>query len=359
MKKLDTLYFPDTAVFSETQYPLFLLINQLHYLRPVEPSEEFLSNDIFLERGLCQVHTPLPLGDDRDRFVHLLKDLQERKDDYAAQLSALTIANLSQKENSDDESRTAILSTLLGSDTISKEETNEEEEARIWQARLLLALGEMFDREEEELAGHLSFIDEKELAMFQKLQGESGDEEDDPFQDLLDLQQKISTPNPAMVKKRCQSWLQLYGNENFTNLPIWISTKHEAADYLFDLYEKQTGNSPYLCDKLEFPASIGRDMPYVVDALAEFKEKNAEILKDISNNLINLLEHSDQAELPDRPVISPSLENQWNEAVEESYPENLHGRKSMRVYYFQGCTLPGVLNGSGEQGNGVLLVIDQ
>ncbi len=128
MKKLNTLYFPDTVIFSESQYPIFLLLDTLHYISPIERVESTDSNDIFVDRGLCQVHTPRPLGEDRDRFIHLIRDIQERKDDYAAQLSALTIAGMSgHQSKSDKESRTSILSTLLGGDILNQSSKEEEE----------------------------------------------------------------------------------------------------------------------------------------------------------------------------------------------------------------------------------------
>lgn len=360
MKKLNTLYFPDTSIFSESQYPLFLMLDQLHYISPIERLESTVTNDIFIEQGFCQEHTPLPLGEDRDRFVQLVKDIRDRKDDYAAQLSALTIANMSNPKVSKTESRTEILSTLLGSTIISIDQEEEEaaKQGAIWQARLLLILGEILDKEEEELASHLSFWDDQEMEVFSKLQGEGTPEDENPFGDLLEIQHKMTTPNPAMVRNRCKAWQQMLGDNPFSELPIWTTTRQEAADYIFDEFEKQTGNSPYLCDKLSLPASIGRDMPDVTDSIAEFREKNSELLATISEKIAELTPVNGNSDLPERPVISPALEGQWNEALEESFPENLYGRKSLKFYYMQGFQPSAIIEGNKPSGSGMMIIFN-
>lgn len=357
MNKLNTLYFPDTAVFSEIQYPLFLLIDKLHYLSPIEISEENEAKDIFVEQGFCQVHTPLPLGEDRERFIHLLKDIQLRKDDYVSQLSALTIEGLAQRGQTDDESKNAIMASLLGGEVLTSGEKEEELEAKsaLWQARLVLALGETLDREEEELASHLSFWDEQEMELFKQLQGESEDDEDNPFQELLDIQQKVNTPNPVMMKNRCKAWQKLMGEATPGNTMIWVATRQEAVDYLFDEYEKKTGNEPYLCDKLQLPASIGRDMPFVTDSITEFHQENSQLLETIAEAINGLTSTENQDDLPERPVISPTIETQWDEAVEKQYPENLYGRKGVRIYFLKNFSATDLIKQPVAQGNGILI----
>jgi hypothetical protein len=118
MDTLETLYFPDTVITTDGQSPLFLFFDLVHFLQPVEGDESEQPtaglSDTFMDKGFCQVHTPAPLGTDRDRFLHLVHDIEKRKDDYAAQLSSLTIASMSAPQRNNEASKSAILSELLG-----------------------------------------------------------------------------------------------------------------------------------------------------------------------------------------------------------------------------------------------------
>lgn len=357
MTKLAPVYFLDTAIFSETQYPLFLLLDSLHLLNPVEPEESSEDYDIFVQQGLCQVHTPNPLGADRDRFVHLLKDIRHRKDDYASQLSSLTLAGMSAKDKSDNESRTAILSTLLGGKTLADDSGEPAEKvADLWQARLLLALGEVYDIEEEDLASHLNFWDKQELDLFAKLQGEGLLDADNPISELMELQKKKIAPNPTMMKNRCKSWFTLAKNGDFVNEPIWLTTRQDGADYLFDQYDRKTGNDPYICDILRLPASIGRDLPALFDSISQFRTAHAELIGKIAANIIDALTAAGSK--PERPIIDPALEADWNKILDEVYPEEQYGRKSLKIYFLSNFHPRQVIDQISNGANSGILFLD-
>ncbi len=358
MTKLAPVYFPDTAIFSETQYPLFLLLDSVHLLNPVEPAEDSEDNDIFVQQGLCQVHTPNPLGADRDRFVHLLKDIRHRKDDYASQLSSLTLAGMSVKDKSDSESRTAILSTLLGGKTFTgSDDMPPEKAADLWQARLLLALGETYDIEEEDLASHLNFWDKQEMDLFAQLQGEGLLDEDNPISELLALQQKKIKANPTTMKKRCRSWFTLAVGGDFVNNPIWLTTREDGTDYLFDQYDRKTGKEPYICDILALPAIIGRDLESLFDSISEFKSAHKELIEKIKTNIVEALTASASSN-PERPIIDPALESEWNKVIDEIYPEEQYGRKSLKIYFLSNFHPRQVIDKISDGTNSGVLFLD-
>ncbi|PID77255.1 MAG: hypothetical protein CSB24_02465 [Deltaproteobacteria bacterium] len=337
MKHIDIIYFPDTDPYFETNYPLLLLAVRLNYLSPVEP-EHNAPADIFTRYNLCQAHTPIPLGDERSRFAGLIRDIKLRKDDYADQLKALTIAGM--QEAGKEEHKGDILAALLGSSgDDNKSIPGETRRNAVWRARLILALAEILDREEEELAGQLSFLDEQELQLFKRLQGENGEEEDNPFQELMDIQQRLNAPNPAMMKNRCRSWLELAGDKPFSEPAVWLSTREEAADFIFDACREQTGNEPYLLEMINLPASIGRDFPLVADALTDFRQRHAGVIEALAEEIIEPVV-SGNAALPTRPIITPSLEKDWNLLLAQEYPENLYGRKKMKIYLLPGFIHP-------------------
>ena len=109
---------------------------------------------------------------DRDRFLHLLHDIRNKKDAYVEQLSYLTLASLSAPTSRGDSSKQAILSSLFQGVEQGSDARTEQDRLALWQARLVLKIAEILDREEEELAWQLATIDDQEIALFRRLQGE-------------------------------------------------------------------------------------------------------------------------------------------------------------------------------------------
>ena len=82
MNYFNTLLFPDTELSKDRLYPLFLFFAPIHFLKPIESppdSEEKAESDIFMDQQLCQAHTPVPLGKNRERFLHLVNDIKQRQ----------------------------------------------------------------------------------------------------------------------------------------------------------------------------------------------------------------------------------------------------------------------------------------
>jgi hypothetical protein len=116
MNSLKTLYYPGTAIISLRQYPIFLLFQNVLILSPVEsdPIENGKeSPDSFIKSGFCQVHTPHPLGKERNRFLRLVEDIKTRKDDYSAQLSSLTLAAMTAVAGQEEETERSITRSLF------------------------------------------------------------------------------------------------------------------------------------------------------------------------------------------------------------------------------------------------------
>lgn len=345
MTTLDTLYFPDTTLRAQQQFSLSLFFSTIHLLHPVE-TEESKEGDSkslaegrpFMDRGYCQAHTPSPLGSDRDRFLHLLHDIQNRKDHFVEQLQYLSLASLSTTERQHESSGQAIISSLLhGSDQKTGDQDEQNRQA-LWQARLVLKIAEFLDQEEDELAQQLAAIDDREIALFRDLQGEiteagEGDKIcDDPFTEILALRQKMNQPRPGMINKQLRAWSRLYLSETTPKtIPLWTASRPEAADLLVEHYEKECALSPIHLLHLELPGhSTGaeEEMAEKIPAFIKATQSCQQALADIFQALVQ--ETTPTPPLPAQLLSTiESWENDWNTAVNDFFPAHDYGRAGL------------------------------
>ncbi len=338
MNALETLFFPDTTISTDRQFPLFLFFSPLHIIKPVEgdenEKEKNRPTDTFMDKGFCQVHTPAPLGEDRERFLHLINDIKNRKDDYAAQLSALTVASMSTPGKQSDDSKGAIVSSLLGTSGIQQE--NKAQNAaleKLWQARLVLKIAEILDQEEEEIAHALTFLDDTELDLFNRLQGKDGDfPEDNPYEDLMQLRKRLNQPRRETIKNRFRSWKILQNLLTHPDCRMWTTTREEAADIVLEMYEKKTGEAALPLFKTFLPARTGMSTKESLEKITAFKEEAHGLLLEISENLEKVLQqetvNGSIAFLPDEET----WEEKWKTLLEIHFPESSYGRTPLSFH---------------------------
>ena len=350
MNTLDTIYFPDTVLPARQQLPLALFFNAIHLLQPVEGDEQMeqdppsdSGSHLFTESGFCQVHTPSRLGADRDRFLHLLHDIRNKKDAYVEQLSYLTLASLSAPVSRGDSSKQAILSSLLQ----GMEQGiagDEQERLALWQARLVLKIAELLDQEEDELALQLATIDDQEIALFRRLQGEmreSGDEdgaEEDPFAELLALKQKMNQPRPGMIKNRLRAWSRLYLSGPMPSLPLWTTRRPEAADILLEQYERDSGQEPRVLLQLDLPAGISREDTDGIRGVEQFRAETGALLQEMAEALAKLVMSEIEDDV-DPALLLPQAESwqeAWSSRLEASFPAAHYGRTPLTIHLLAG-----------------------
>lgn len=360
MNSLDTLYFPDTVLSLEQQLPLALFFHTLHLLQPVEADiqsdtmeDEGKASDSgcypFTEKGFCQVHTPSELGEDRDRFLHLLHDIRTKKDAYVEQLSYLTLASLSAPTSRGDSSKQAILSSLLQGVEQDTDARKEQDRLALWQARLVLKIAEILDQEEDELAWQLATIDDQEIALFRRLQGEirdsggamdsgSGEEDvvaEDPFLELLELKQKMNQPRPGMIKNRLRAWNRLSLSGPMPVSPwLWTTRRQEAADLLLEEYEKESGQAPLSLLQIELPARISQENTGVIREVEQFKAEMQTQLQELAETL-GRLAIAEIKNISDPVLLFPEAQawqETWNSRLESSFPASRYGRATLTIY---------------------------
>jgi len=360
MNSLKTVLFPATVIHSIRQYPIFLLFSQINIIAPVESHEQEMpeeSTDTFINSGLCQVDTPCPLGENLDRFLHLVADIRTRKDDYAAQLSSLTLAAMSSSHSSGEESERAIINEFLTPKDLNEEEKQQNLEAKLWQARLVLAIGEILDQEEEEIARNLSMVDDDTSGLFNALRGDSEDfEQDSPFAELNQLTGNFNAVHSGNMGKRLDSWTCLFAKSKQTDSNVFLTTSADVLDTITESYEKETGNSPIEYTGIELPGLIGWTEKEAVDATKLFQEDNSQLSLELTELLTTLLagEECSQNTWNDMTI-------KWKNLLEESFPEKTWGRLTVSAHIFTDCSIQellGVKDADHSGRNGMVIVVE-
>ncbi len=378
MQTLNSLYFPQTTLPAHLLSCLLLLPDTMHFLQPVEPditgeTDKATDCDLFMEPGICQAHTPAPLGKERTRFLELIKDIETRKDSYAEQLSALTLANLSAKKDNSEKSHQTIMASLLGGHGEATQEASDDDSRKeeLWQARLVLALAERLDKEEAELAASMANIDSDELSLFQDLKGEMDGEEVDgeenPFAELQAIRAKMGQPRPGAMKKRFQSWKTLYGAgplpENFW---FWITTDEEAAELLSTNYEIQSKRTTVPLLLLDIPRQLAIETKDTRDLIKNFQEEAASLRQTISQKLREIISQP-HLNLVDPIALLPDagiLARDWNEMIDYHFPEEQFGRQKLNLQFLANIPFNTLLNApaatqQSDLQHGILAICEQ
>ncbi|MBM9518691.1 hypothetical protein JWG39_02520 [Desulforhopalus vacuolatus] len=333
------IFFPRTDICSIRQFPLFLPAPQLLIMQGWrrEASETL---NLFTKAGFCQVKVPVPFADtaDEKRFLHLIEDITTRRDDYAGQLSSLTLAGMTEPEKNEEHSERAILGALTGQTKVPVE--HEEEQ---WQARLVLALGEILDREEEDIAAELATLDDNTHELFEDLQGEAEKDEESLFAELREVQQNL-TPTRSGIVRRVHAWCTLFGAACGDG--ILLTDSEDAADILINRYEKASVESVVHVTNFPLPALVGRNAGEAIEKIAAFHQQYQENVKDISRWLTEMQNGSAVLEMDN--IVS------WEKALESAFPAAEYGRRVVEVRLFRGGF--GRI-AAGETSNGVMLVV--
>lgn len=346
MSTLEALYFPGTQIYSGSQFPAFLLFSKIHLLQPVE-SDETTDNsaDIFTTVDRCQAHTPCPLGESKDRFLHLIRDIRERKDDYAAQLSSLTVAAMSEKKSSVDDTTQGIITSLLGGHGVPAVDEGEND-VQLWQARLLLKIAEILETEEEEVAMQMALLDDEEDGLFKELQGELNQEEETLIAELRQLNEKISRPSISTIRKKLSAWNSLYKSGESPIQKLWLTSTVEAADILLEKYAEQSDKSAEVIAEIQLPANLGWNRSDALKAIELFQQKYKEILDQLRTAISN--EDTDSL---------PALTKEWNEALAAIFAEDANGRTLLTIYKLADSSCIQILNEENCSPAGTLLSV--
>ena len=348
MESLDTLLFPDTNIFHEDCYPLLLFFTPLHFLQLVEPGADSNTDDEaahFLKSGLCRSPIPVPLGDNREKFLRLIGDMKARSKEYVAQLRTLIIDCATAPAGSEAANpKYTIISSLLKKHDIKH--YGSKAELDLWQARLVLALAEILYNNEDDLHDELSFFTEEEVTMLYTLQEEKDQAEDKPLSELDNLRARQEKHHVGNTVKRFEAWLSLLKNRPAPSVKIWLTTTRVSAGQIFARYESANKGRAVPVLKLALPAHIMASGKYVIEQIEAFQQATKHIrqglITDFQRIVTTLPYVADMREslLP----YKTDWAEQWQVMLEDYFPAAKDGRSDVTFYLLPNQTIPKLLS---------------
>ncbi len=273
MPSLPAYHFPETDITLNDVRGQLLFFSQIFYLGPVE-------NDPGEADELCTPYTPAPLGDDLERFQHLLAELKGNEAAfYQGQLSNLALDFM---EHRDPKSVQDIINNLQPpADQAPSAPQSSKDREELWQARLLLKLAEILRREQRELTQGLALLEERQAELLQELKG-------DDIEDLFQALGVNPKPEfPVRVESLIKAWgrLLLAGDQHPWLLNCFCQG---AAEPFFEVNENLSGQRPVRLLRLPLPNCNQDPENYPekrriwLDQLSDCRQKTAEILHDIA-----------------------------------------------------------------------------
>jgi hypothetical protein len=329
MNTRSAILFPDTVPTEQMLFPLVQVFDRLVYFQVVENDavSPVLHSELceeMVRESFCSITVPAPLGEDRERFLRLLSDLRTRRDDYAARLGHVALAGISSAGRREAESKTSILSRLLSGGGLAAAD-GDKAALLLWQARLVLKLGEMYDAEQEQLNAELWKIKEEEEHLLSRLRSEA----EFPFA----LTRQISSVSPErkeMPMLRCRSWARIFalGPVRPDADNIFLSGDGDAVDSLLEQYEKRTGRRPERLMSCLLPARRSKGNNNLLQRIRRFRSESASLF----GNLDELVDNLPAAVRAGSEAWTREKEDAWETLLARLYPSEINGRARLSLY---------------------------
>ncbi len=343
--------FPNILPENGLIFPLAQLFDQLVFLRPVEDDLPEIDTPFSPETtdqqgrdGCINYSCPAPLAGDRERFLILLRDIRSRPDDYAGHLGNLS-AGLGNMVRPNEQEQ-SIMDTLLHQTGIragSKDNTLEPRKgqeknassALLWQARLLLKLGESLDRNQADIRRDLDRMTRQQGELFRELRkGQEGEHAE--YTEFTELVSPLfSTDNEISLKQqrlRLKAWSRLFAlSPDRFETTAFISQSPDTVEALLEYYRQKYTGAAKLLLSLPLPAFLTEEH----DALLKrdrFQQEAAEL------ELIAAIRALTTPPTSADSVFSEKAETAWTDLLERHYPAAEHGRCILTLYFLSGIT---------------------
>lgn len=298
----------------DVMFPLAHVFSKLVYSQPVEGDGEDMEMADFVH-----VHAPAPLGRDRNRFLSLLREMCSQGSDYAEQFKDLTVSGVGVKKPETKMSIISILRNRKGMD----DQKAEELDMLLWQSRLVLSLGEFFDKEQQELVRELAIINEREKGLLAELRKDSND-----HFDLTSSINEVTGSVYGLDRLRVKAWSRLFflGSNPPDPVDCFVTTDRDAIEMMIEVYEKLRGNKIEPFITLSLPAFASASSTQL-DKIKQLRQANlAEILSWIfsgSTGRESMMEY-------DCKIVKED----WAKIFEVAYPLADTERLNLHVHKF-------------------------
>lgn len=305
MTNLTALCFPDTLVTTASVSQELFFFDRIDFYQSTE-SESDDNLDPLADLKLCAGYPPAPLGDDLERFRMLLSELKGNEGEfYSGVLSSMTLDYLG---NRDGEKTWELISSLQRQGKTGKDKKARNREEILWQARLLLKLAEIIQREEEAMEISMASVADQERDLFRQLK--DGDI-NDPDEPLAVKPATVARPS-GRTGPLLKAWGQLFLADRQPH-GILTTNNAEVALTILDVEESLAGQAPKRAVKLILPS------PLMMDGFSgkreDFRSGATDILNDFAGLLGDLTEKG-MDEATGRKLDQAA--EQWNRQMEES-----------------------------------------
>ena len=336
MNSFDALFFPETDIFNEKRYPLLLFFTPLHFLQVVEPGADSDINaeaEFFLKRDVCQPHVPAPLGDKREYYLQLIREIDERKEQLVTQLSEMSIDSSSAPSGGESPGfKYSSVSSLLQEYVVKH--ANTEKDLQLWQARLVLAIAEILDGKEEALREQFSFFNEDEIAAFQALQEKNDQDDENLFGESENFKALLEKSRLRNISTRFEAWLRLLQNQPIPPVKVWLASTRAGAEQIFNRYESSRKVPVVPLLKLAFPAHMAASGQYVLEEIEKFHKVTIHIHRGLvadferAVSTVPYIRDRDESLLP----YGTDWAEQWEGALDDFFPASNYGRNDITFY---------------------------
>ena len=319
--------FPDTVPSERMLIPLVQVFEELVYFQPVEndtvvPELNTPVIDALIAEGCCRVFAPSPLGEDREKFRQLVEDIRNRREDYGVQFAQASLASIPSFTRPVKETKSSLVSELLGAKGISEKE-KDRNAGLLWQARLVLKLGEIFDADQESLRRNLQAVRNREENLLAELRKEK--------ETLFSLTGNLGAASPVtpeMVEMRLRAWTRLSVQDKaaWQATPVFLLTgSGDGFEMLADTFEHISGRAPIQTGSLSLPARCP-DTETMIRQSRLFREETKELRAEFFLGLERCREETAGPE-----------DAAWESALEALFPAQMYGRSRVRF-----CCCPGI-----------------
>ncbi len=338
MKRYSAVIFPETVPDEQVLVPLVHVFQPLVYCRPVEtePGDNTEGSPLvtgLLRHSLVRIACPAPLGPDRERFLHLLSDLRHRGGEYSAQLTHVSLAGLGPAGRKKTETKSSIISDLLKRHGIEGDEGRDRRAMLLWQARLVLKLGEFMEADQRALAREIQSVTEREKGLFAQLREET----EGPFS-MTERLSSVRSDENGMQRLLLKAWSRIFalGSSSPEQEHIFVTRNSDAVDRLAEEYARINGVRPGKIVSLALPARPG-DSETLIAGRDRFDAEAIDFLEDLSGLLSGSARKMDCAD-----QFTAKGEGSWQAILENHFPVDTCGRCRLDLYDF-GPVCPGQL----------------